>query len=498
MADTIVTVTATISESNPAVFTVGGDTVDIYGSFSYQWDVTTGLLVNPGTGSTPTPPATQFVTGTITAKDITTGSTTTFTNPTFNFSGAAGGIAEIYFGTATGGNLNNLYLDWVGENPTTLYTGTNPVSGGAQYSSIKQTINGSTTTYHISSNGGAISTVDTCFAAGTLITTTKGEIAVEDLMVGDIVVTADGAEETITWLGHRDVKVTGSNADAKYLVRIATDAVAPGVPRRDLLVTQEHCLLLDGVLVPARMLVNDATITLDRSITSYTYYHVELERHAVILAEGLATESYLDTGNRGNFANADMVAMVPAYGANAGHKAWSKAAAPLAVDRATVEPIWRRLADRAAARGLVAGAPVLTEDAGLHLVTEAGQALWPVAAENGRFLFMLPPATNAVRLRSRASRPSDVAGPFVDDRRMLGVQVGEMRLTHGRRAVALQAEHAASGWHVSGAAEQGRWTNGDAALAIPGNNGSNRLSVLEIQILAAGPFVVEETARIAA
>jgi hypothetical protein len=275
-------------------------------------------------------------------------------------------------------------------------------------------------------------------------------------------------------------------------VRIAAGAVVPGLPRRDLLVTQDHCLLLDGVLVPARMLVNGATITLDRNITSYTYYHLELDRHAVILAEGLATESYLDTGNRGNFANADMVAMVPAYGANAGHNAWRKAAAPLAVDRATVEPIWRRLADRAA---VAAPAPMLTEDAGLHLVTDAGQVLMPVAARDGRVMFMLPAGTAEVRLRSRASRPSDVVGPFVDDRRKLGVQVAAVRLIHGRRAVAVPVDNTASGWHPAGG-EPACWTDGDAVLAIPGNHGLP--GVLQIQLQAAGPYLMEEDIRIAA
>jgi hypothetical protein len=493
MADKIVTVTATISQANPAIFPVANNqNVEVYGSFTYQWDTTTNTLVNPGLGSTPTPPATQFITGTVYAHNVQTGVTTTFTSPIFSFSGSVGGVAEIFFQTPTGGNLEALFLDWKGENPTSLYTGTNPVSGGAQYSSVKEVNGRTSTTYHISSTGGGtITTLDSCFAAGTLIATTKGEVMVEDLAVGDVVITADGSEERITWLGHRAIKVAGSNADFKYLVRIAAGAVAPGLPRRDLLVTQEHCLLLDGVLVPARMLVNGATITLDRSITSYTYYHVELARHAVILAEGLATESYLDTGNRGNFANADMVAMVPAFGTNAGHKAWNKAAAPLATDRATVEPIWQRLADRAA---VAARAPALTADAGLHLVTETGQTLLPVAAEHGRFMFVLPAGTAAVRLRSRASRPSDVNGPFVDDRRMLGVLVGDMKLTHGRRVVAVPVDNTENGWHAAGA-ETGRWTNGDAALALPGNH---LPAVLEVEVLAAGPYVAEEAARIAA
>jgi hypothetical protein len=480
MVDTIVTVTATISPSNPAIFTVGnGQSVGVYGSYTYQWDTTTNTLVNGP------------ITGTMFAYNAQTQVTTTFTNPVFSFNGSVGGVAEILFGTATGGNLSSLYLDWKGENPTSLFTGTNSSSGGAQYSSIKQTLNNTTTTYHITSSGGTITTQDSCFAAGTLIMTAKGEVAVEALAVGDVVVTADGAAATISWVGHRAVTVAGTNADFKYLVRIAADAVAPGLPRRDLLVTQEHCLLLDGVLVPARMLVNGGTITLDRTITSYTYYHVELERHAVILAEGLATESYLDTGNRGNFANADMVAMAPVFGVNKEHEAWRTAAAPLATDRATVEPIWQRLADRAA---VAARAPALTADAGLHLVTETGQTLLPVAAEHGRFMFVLPAGTAAVRLRSRASRPSDVNGPFVDDRRMLGVLVGDMKLTHGRRVVAVPVDNTENGWHAAGA-ETGRWTNGDAALALPGNH---LPAVLEVEVLAAGPYVAEEAARIAA
>jgi antigen 43 len=88
-----------------------------------------------------------------------------------------------------------------------------------------------------------------------------------------------------------------------------------------------------------------------------------------------------------------------------------------------------------------------------------------------------------------------VTGPFVDDRRMLGVQVGAINLTHGRRTMVLRTEDATIGWHAAGA-ESGRWTHGDAELVIPGNQALP--GVLEIQVLAAGPYIVEEVARIAA
>ncbi|WP_202208907.1 Hint domain-containing protein, partial [Gluconobacter sp. Gdi] len=65
--------------------------------------------------------------------------------------------------------------------------------------------------------------------------------------------------------------------EENWLVRIREGALAEGVPSRDLLLTQEHCMVFEGKLVPARMLVNGASILIDRTINSYTYYHVELE-----------------------------------------------------------------------------------------------------------------------------------------------------------------------------------------------------------------------------
>ena len=83
-------------------------------------------------------------------------------------------------------------------------------------------------------------------------------------------------------------------------IRIQAGAFAPNTPRRDLLLSPDHAVYVDGRLIPVRYLVNGASIA-QVETDSVTYWHVELDRHDVILAEGLAAESYLDTGNRSVF-----------------------------------------------------------------------------------------------------------------------------------------------------------------------------------------------------
>jgi hypothetical protein len=280
----------------------------------------------------------------------------------------------------------------------------------------------------------------------------------------------------------------------KYLVRIRASAFADNVPHRDLLITQEHCLFADGRLVPARMLVNGSSIVLDQSIETFTYYHVELERHGILLAEGLPAESYLDTGNRGNFSNHASVSIAPDFAVHAAHKDWSEAAAPLATERAIVEPIWQRLNDRAAALGLAGSGDMTastTDDSGLHLLTAAGDVLHPVRVRGEKHLFIVPARAGALTLRSRTFRPADSFGAYVDDRRALGVLVGEIVRTSGRqsqRFVAHLTADTLAGWHRPESATA-RWTNGNATL--PFNDDTAQPAVLEIRIMQTGPYKLE-------
>lgn len=326
-----------------------------------------------------------------------------------------------------------------------------------------------------SGTGTEIIAAVTCFAEGTAIRTPSGDVAVERLRAGDAVtVLEDGEPATrlVRWLGQRRIDVrTHPRPDLVAPIRIAPDAIGPGIPARELSVSPDHALFLDGVLIPARMLVNGRTILRDPDVAAIRYFHIELERHAVLLAEGVAAESYLDTGNRALFEDGGAAPIAHPDLATPRPKSWdADACAPLATDPAIVEPIWRRLAARAVALGHAA--PVLpgaADDPGLWL--EAAGEVAPVAsADGGKRIFALPDGAAWVRLRSGAFRPSDRM-PWVDDRRRLGVSVARI-VAHGpegTRDIPLDGPGLADGWW--GTERDGdrvaRWTDGNARLLLP-------------------------------
>lgn len=181
-----------------------------------------------------------------------------------------------------------------------------------------------------------------CFAAGTLITTLRGEIRVEALDIDDILWLADGGTAPVTWIGHRRVRA----ADP---VRVVAGAFGPGLPRRDLVLSPEHALFVGGHLVPVHALVDGISVVQEQR-DRVTYYHVELDRHAILFAEGLPAESYLDTGNRSAFANAAVVGFAADFAPGA---VVANACAPLALDGPVVDAVrsaLRRVAKERAAR----------------------------------------------------------------------------------------------------------------------------------------------------
>lgn len=147
-----------------------------------------------------------------------------------------------------------------------------------------------------------------CFAAGTRIATPKGAVAVEALCIGDMILTADGRAVPVKWLGHQRLAPLFQRV---RLVRVAAGALGAGLPLRDLVVTADHALMLDGLLVNAGALVNGTTITEAVDLPErLTVYHVETEAHDIILAEGTPTETFIDYAGRRAFDNhADHVAL---------------------------------------------------------------------------------------------------------------------------------------------------------------------------------------------
>ena len=144
-----------------------------------------------------------------------------------------------------------------------------------------------------------------CFIAGTHIATPEGDRAVEKLAVGDMVSTRNG-ERRVAWIGHRTYEADMLRAEPWLRpVEIRRGALGPGLPRRDLRVSPEHAMLIDGVLVRAAALVNGRTIFHAPVTGDATFYHVELENeHGILFAEGAAAESFRDEGSRVLFDNA--------------------------------------------------------------------------------------------------------------------------------------------------------------------------------------------------
>ncbi len=155
-----------------------------------------------------------------------------------------------------------------------------------------------------------------CYLRGTRIKTRKGTRKIETLRIGDEVATKFGGMQKIKWIGRQPVSCVSR---AQMPVRITAGALGANLPQRDLFVSPGHSMLLDGVLVLAKALVNGITITQTDMQQDNCYYQLEFAAHDCILAEGAWSESYADCGAlRRNFENAvEFYALYPRHRAPA-------------------------------------------------------------------------------------------------------------------------------------------------------------------------------------
>lgn len=148
-----------------------------------------------------------------------------------------------------------------------------------------------------------------CLLRGTKIRTLDGDRNIEDIAAGDVLPTLFGGTRIVQWIGHYSYR--RSDAAKPWVqevrpIRVARSAIAPNIPSRDLYVTREHCLYVDGVLIRAGSLVNGTTIVVHAAEQwdELEYFHLKLECHDVVYAEDLACELLLQVSeNAVNFAD---------------------------------------------------------------------------------------------------------------------------------------------------------------------------------------------------
>lgn len=334
-----------------------------------------------------------------------------------------------------------------------------------------------------------------CFVAGTITETAFGPALIEGLRPGDPIRTAAGAARPIKWIGWRELDIARHPyPDQVRPVRFLAGALADGVPSRDLRVSPDHAMAIDGLLIPARLLLNGTTIRRDHQARNVTYYHIELDTHDLLVAEGAASESYLDTGNRGFFDNAeDPIVLHPDLSATLPRREIA-GCLPFADDALRVEPVWRRLAQRAIALGHVPPpAQQTTTDPGLRVEVD-GRLFDPVARDRDRLVFLLPAWRGPMRLLSRSAAPCD-AQPWLEDQRKLGVMVRQITLATESETQAIPIDHPAltDGWWDAEreTRKMWRWTRGDALIEIA----SSTACRVDVEIEATPAYPLHQPAQ---
>jgi T5SS/PEP-CTERM-associated repeat protein len=343
-----------------------------------------------------------------------------------------------------------VYSDAVFTQGGTDSAGTLTLSGDG-FSPLSLAVEGTYSPDSFLATPGAADTIVTllCFVAGTMIATETGEVKVEDLRIGDRVRCLMRGTAPVAWIGTGRALVTRGRRNAATPVIVRRGALADSVPHRDLRITKGHALYIDGVLIPVEFLINHRSILWDDHAQEVTVYHVELDSHDVLLADGAAAESYRDDGNRWLFRNANPRWDSPPQ----------PPCAPVLTGGPVVDAIWRRLLDQAGPRARLP----LTDDADLHLVAD-GRRLNAVARTDEVYVFQLPARPSTLRIVSRAAVPAELG--LARDTRPLGVGLRRLVLRQGARFIVVEADDTrlSHGFHDYEHDNGYRWTNGDAVL----------------------------------
>lgn len=206
-----------------------------------------------------------------------------------------------------------------------------------------------------------------CFLRGTSIMTKTGETAIEDLKIGDRVVTVRGEAVAVKWIGHQRFKKSGASwHESVEPIRVARHALDDRTPHRDLYLSPNHALYLDGVLIRVKDLVNGVSISpVNPGTDVLDFYQIVLDTHEVVLAEGAAAETHLlRNSNHEQFTNfveynrlypaeqpVAMTPFAPIFGYEGGREHFKAllrmGVSPFVKMRDPIQEAYRRIAERA-------------------------------------------------------------------------------------------------------------------------------------------------------
>lgn len=248
-------------------------------------------------------------------------------------------IGDVVDGSEDPGNTDVDVLDlfnsgWTKATTNIIYGGGNNEAGTVQFLNNLGNVIGTMTFSNIE-------TIIPCFTPGTVIETLRGPVAVEEIVIGDRVLTRDSGYRPVRWIGRRDLTAGDLAAQPELRpVVIGADALGPGCPDRDMMVSPQHRMLLTGaraelvagepeVLAPALHLLGIPGVARARLSGGTSYLHIMFDAHEIVRADGAWCESFQPgdavMGGLDAPQLAELVSLFPELATEDGRAGWQAA-----------------------------------------------------------------------------------------------------------------------------------------------------------------------------